>query len=122
MATTKPVWSAEQTGYNSTIAAGGTGDTDIDLDTNGWDVVTGMIDVTLSAASSVTVRIFRSTDSGTTFSDQTLAGGFSIDSDGVYPFDISTEDFARLSILNEDGLNATGTITVTYQGRQWETV
>lgn len=121
MAITKPVWSAEQTGFNSTIAASGTGDTNIDLDTNGWDAVVGMIDVTLSSASSITVRLFRSTDSGTDFTDESLAGGFTVDADGVYPFDIYAEDYTRVSILNDDGANATGTITVTYQGRQWDT-
>lgn len=121
MAVTKPVWSAEQTGFNSTIAASGTGDTNIDLATNGWDVVVGMIDVTLSTAASVTVRLFRSTDGGTDFTNESLAGGFSIDADGVYPFDLYAEDYVRVSILNDDGTNATGTITVTYQGRNWDT-
>lgn len=121
MAITKPTWSAEQTGFNSTISANGTGDTNIDLATQGWDVVVGMIDVTLSTASSVTVRLFRSTDGGTDFTDESLAGGFSIDADGVYPFDLYAEDYVQLSILNDDGSNATGTITVTYQGRNWDT-
>lgn len=122
MAITKPVWSAEQTGYNATIAAAGTGNTDIDLATSGWDMVVGKIAVTLSTASSVNVRIFRSTDGGTTFTDESLAGGFVIDSDGVYPIDIVAEDFVRVSVLNNDGTNATGTVTLNYQGRNWETL
>ena len=45
MATTTPVWSAEQTGFNSTISAGAEGNTPIDLATNGWDMVMGMVDI-----------------------------------------------------------------------------
>lgn len=122
MALTKPVWSAEQTGYNATIAAAGTGNTDINLATNGWDVVVGKIDVTLGTSTGVTVRIFRSTDGGTTFTDESLAGGFQVITSGVYPIDIYAEDYVRISILNDDGTNATGTVTVTYQGRNWETL
>lgn len=123
MTTTKPVWSAEQTGFNNTILASGNGDTDIDLDTNGWDAVSGIISVALSSASSVTVELYRSTDSGTSFSDdQSLAGGFQIDADGKYPLpDILMEAFVRLRVINNDGSNPTGTITITYHGRQWDT-
>jgi len=122
MAITKPVWSAEQAGTTGTIAAAGTANTDIDLATNGWDVVVGLIDVTLGSSSGVTVRFFRSTDSGASFSDESLAGGFTVTADGVYPFDLYAEDYTRVSILNDDGANATGTITVNYQGRNWETL
>lgn len=121
MAITKPVWSLEQTGYNSTINAAAIGDTDIDLSTNGWDMVVGLINIDLATASSVNIRIFRSTDGGTTFTDESLAGGFSVDSNGSYPIDVVAEDFVRISILNNDGASPTGTIKVTYQGRQWET-
>ena len=119
---TKPVWSAEQTGYSNTIAAGGSGDTDIDLATNGWDMATGVIDVALSSASSVTVDIYRSTDGGVTFSNSSLAGGFTIDASAKYPLpDILAESFVRFRVTNNDGTNPTGTITLTYQGRQWST-
>ena len=123
MAITKPSWSAEQTGLNAAVPAGTSSDTDIDLDTNGWDAVVGVIDVALSSATSVTVEIYRSTDGGTTFSDeQSLAGGFTINASGEYPLpDILIESFVRLRVINNDGSNATGTITVTYQGRQWDT-
>ena len=123
MATTKPVWSTEQTGFSNTISQGGNGDTDIDLDTNGWDAVSGVITVALSSASSVTVELYRSTDGGTSFSDdQSLAGGFQIDADGEYPLpDILIESFVRVRVVNNDGSNPTGTITITYQGRQWDT-
>lgn len=122
MAITNPVWSAEQVGFNSTISASGNGDTDINLETNGWDMVSGMVDVTLGSASGVTVELYRSTDVGTDFTSESLAGGFSIDADGVYALpDIFAESFTRIRIINDDGSNATGTITVTYKGRQWDT-
>lgn len=123
MVTTTPTWSAEQTGLNATISAGSDGDTNIDLATNGWDIVAGMVDVTLASSSGVTVYIYRSTDSGTDFATgASLPGGFTVSADGVYPLPtIMGEDYVRVRVTNDDGSNATGTVTVTYQGRKWDT-
>lgn len=125
MADTNTKWngSGPITGHDATISAGGSGDTDIDLETDGWDVVVGDISVTLSDASGITVELYRSIDGGTSFADaRPLAGGFSIDSDGQYALPtIMGEPYVRVRVINDDGSNDTGTITVRYKQREWTT-
>jgi len=123
MATTKAVWTEGQTlRAAATIAAGATEGHDLDLDTNGYDMVVLQFDIAHSSSSGVTVDLLSSPDSGTTDDNESLAGGFATDgTDAIKTVVVMAHPYIRVSITNDDGSNATGDIAVLYAGRQWET-
>lgn len=123
MATTTAVWTENQTLRSAaTISAGGTETSDLDIDANGYDLVTLQFDITHASSSGVTVNLFSSPDSGTTDDNESLAGGFSTDgTDVVKTVVVMGHPHIQVSITNDDGSNATGNIAVLYAGRKWDT-
>jgi hypothetical protein len=123
MATTKPVWNENQTLRSAaTIAAGGTEGHDLDIDANGYDLVTLQFDIAHSSSSGVTVNLYSSPDSGTTDDNESLAGGFSTNgTDVIKTVVVMGHAHIRAEIVNDDGSNATGNIAILYAGRQWDT-
>jgi hypothetical protein len=123
MATTTATWNEGNTLRSAaTIAAGGSDTNDLDIDTNGYDLVVLQFDITHSSSSGVTVELFSSPDSGTTEDDESLAGGFSTDgTDVVKTVVVMGHPYIAAKITNDDGSNATGNIAVLYAGRKWDT-
>lgn len=122
MAITKPTWTENQTLRSSaTLAASGTDTNDIDLDTNGYDLVVVQFNITIGSSSGVTIEIFSSPDSGTTEDNESLAGGFTADADVIKTITVMGHPYIAVKITNNDGSNATGNIEILYAGRQWTT-
>ena len=123
MAVTTATWSEGNTLRTAaTIAAGGTETSDLDIDTNGFDTVVLQFDIAHSSSAGVTVNLYSSPDSGTTFDDESLAGGFSTDGTDVQKtVVVMAHPYIRVSITNDDGSSATGNIAVLYAGRTWNT-
>ena len=123
MATTKPTWT-ENVALRAaaTLAAGTTEGHDLDLDLNGYDVVTLQFDIAHASSAGVTVNLFSSPDSGATDDNESLVGGFStVGTDVIKTVVVMAHPHIRVSITNDDGSNATGNIAVLYAGRQWDT-
>ena len=123
MAITKPTWTEGQTlRAAATLAAGATATHDLDIDAAGYDTVTMQLDIAHSSSSGVTVDLLSSSDSGTSNDTTSLAGGFATDgTDVVKTVVVMGHAHIRVSITNVDGSNATGSISVLYAGRQWQT-
>ena len=124
MATTTAKWTENLTlRAAATLAAGATEGHDLDLDANGYDTVTLQFNIAHGSSAGVTVNLFSSPDSGTTDDNESLAGGFTTDgTDVIKTVVVMAHAFVRVSITNDDGTNATGSISILYAGRQWETV
>jgi hypothetical protein len=123
MATTTATWTENQTLRSAaTISAGATEGHDLDIDNNGYDLVTLQFDIAHSSSSGVTVEIFSSPDSGTTDDDESLAGGFSTDgTDVIKTVVVMGHPHIRVEITEDGGSNATGNIAILYAGRKWDT-
>lgn len=127
MAVTTAVWTENQTLRSAaTITAGATETSDLDINDDatigGADTVVLQFDIAHSSSTGVTVNLFSSPDSGTTFDDVSLPGGFSTDGTDVQKtVVVMAHPYIRVSITNDDGSNATGNIAILYAARKWDT-
>lgn len=121
MATISPSWTENVTGRSAaTIGTGATATVDIDLDNLGADRADVQVDITIGSASSVTVSVFGSPDSGTT-DDTTGLMEYTVSANDRRTL-ILTGNHRQISITNNDGSNATGNVAVIYAWRQWTSV
>jgi len=122
MATTKPVWTENQTLRSAATLGGSTTEGhDLDIDANGYDLVTLQFNIAHSSSTQITVDILSSPDSGTTDDTESLAGGFRTDGTDVIKT-VVVMGHAHIRVeLTEDSGNATGNIAILYAGRQWDT-
>lgn len=123
MATTKPVWTENQTLRSAaTLSAGATSTHDLDMDANGYDTAAIQINITHSSSTGITVEFFSSPDSGTTDDDNALPGSFSTSgTDEIRTVVVMSHPHIQVKLTNDDGSNATGNISILYAGRQWDT-
>jgi hypothetical protein len=123
MATTTATWTENQTLRSAaTLSSGGTSTHDLDIDNNGYDLVTLQFDITHSSSSGITAELFSSPDSGTTDDTESLAGGFSTDgTDVTKTVVVMGHPYIQVKLTNDDGSNATGNIAILYAGRKWDT-
>jgi len=119
MATIKPVWTENVSVRSAaTLAAGATATHDIDLDNLGADLSEVQIDIAIGSASSVTVEIFGSPDSGTT-DDTTALLSYTVDANDRRTLQLGGA-YRQIKLTNDDGSNATGNITIIHAWRQWD--
>lgn len=118
MVTTSPSWTeGVSLRAAATLGAGASATHDIDLDTLGADAVEAQISITKGSASSITVNIFGSPDSGTT-DDTTPMLTYTVTADDRRTLRLSGA-YRQIQLVNNDGSNATGNIAITYAWRQW---
>ena len=118
MATITATWTEAVEGRAAaTISAGATATIDIDLDNLGADRADAQIGITIGSASSVTVNVFGSPDSGTT-DDTTALISYTVTANDRRTI-VLDGAFRQISITNNDGSNATGNVSVYYAWRTW---
>lgn len=119
MATAKPVWTENvEIRAAATLAAASTSNHDIDLNTLGGDRSLIQVDILIGSASSVTVQVLNSSDSGTTYDTHPVAA-YEVSANDIRSVLVETPNF-RLSLTNNDGSNATGNVTAKHAWRQWD--
>lgn len=101
----------------ATIAAGATEVIDVDLATAGYDLFELQLDIVIGSASSVTVSVYGSADTGTT-DDITALQTYSVIANDRRTLFLSGAH-RQVSITNDDGSNATGNISALGAGRSW---
>mgnify|MGYP006434100929 CR=1 FL=1 len=114
----------------ATLAAGASATHDLDLNDDathgGAASVALQFDITDSGAGSVTVNLYSSLDSGTTFDTESLPGGFATDASGTQVIktivaDARVAPYLQVELVNDDGSNATGTIAIRFAATKYET-
>jgi len=122
MATIGPTWTAAADVIASgTISSGATKTGSVDLATGGYDLAKLQLAITDSGSASVTVNLYGSNDGGTTV-DATPLMSFETDGSGTQDtrtIPVMGHSWAQVEVINNDGSNATGTVHVTEQRRQW---
>lgn len=127
MATTKAVWTVNQSLRAAATLAAGVNDAhslniNNDAIINGSDLVVLQFNIAHGASTGVTVELFSSPDNGVIHDTESLAGGFSTSgADVIKTVTVMGQPHIRVSITNDDGTNATGNISVLYAARKWET-
>ena len=101
-----------------------------DLDLNDDATIGGAASVALqfniahSSSTGVTINLYSSPDSGTTFDDESLPGGFSTSGTDVIKtvvVDARVAPYLRVEVVNDDGSNNTGNISILYAATKWDT-
>ena len=114
----------------ATISAGGKPTHNLDLNddaTIGGATSVGLqFDITDSGSAPVDVNLYSSPDSGTTFDNTSLPGGFSTNGNGTQVKQTVTVDarvvpFLQVELVNNDGTNPTGTVAVRYFATKYDT-
>lgn len=124
MATTSTLWTENQTftgGITAQTNIAQTTSSEVDLAASGYDMIVAQIEITsMGTSTSVTVEVFSSPDSGTTFDDVAILS-YNVTAVEIRTIPIMAHPYVKITITDDDATSSVDT-DGHWAGRQWETV